>query len=209
MDKEKDKNHLGIYLKITNEHAGDLEYWKNGLKNTIDKIDKYEVLAFYPDQSYDQSSWILEKTECALKSICRMIDKMHDSEKTKFEEDILYALYDLLKVYSFWAGYRDMPRDTELILKHGTDGFEHLIYTNSLTHKKDRFTKIEDDKKTEQEILSLLNVKERTNRTKIYDLLQTLNYKSEFIKTFYDDLEKVTMGENTWEWLVSKYTTKG
>jgi len=159
--------------------------------------------AYYPGQDYDQSSWMHEKAKRLLESLCRIIDSGY------VHADNYEDLHDIAKyaclLYTFWCGKRELY-DVCLgfVIKNGSEGFKRFRYIYGLSDIIDEESKHEKDKETEAKIMSLIGP-ERTNRTLIHNEIRNLYYKSDFIKNLEDDLYKVTFGEESWDWFVSKY----
>jgi hypothetical protein len=185
-----------------------VKFWEESMDNK--NIDSPK--AYYPGKNYDQSGWMWEKTDNIIRYLCRLIDANQPEDKD-LKDYIEYAIRDAFKLYTFWIGNNELftQSNLELILKNGSEGFKNIKYTNGLSYQIDKFTQKEialakrkDDEQKEKEIFELI-VPESNNRTFIYDKLHELSYKSDQIKKLEKDIEKVTMGEKTWQWLVNIY----
>lgn len=163
--------------------------------------------AYYPNESYNQSSWILEKAHNTIWYLCNIIDS-HCISDDGVITHLFSAIDDAMKIYTFFSGLRDIMNSEDRYLPTlGTDGFKRLKYLYGLSYEIDEVSKKDKDKETESIIVSLIG-NEKTNRTIIHEKIHELYYKSDFIKNLENDLYKVTMGEKPWDWFTDKYKDK-
>ena len=165
--------------------------------------DRENPKAYYPGQSYDQSSWIYEKSKRMIESLCSIIDSgcILDDIKDVFYEAINYACL----LYTFCSGNRELYDEClKLILKNGSEGLKRFQYIYGLSNIIDEESKHEKDKENEAVVLSLIGP-EKINRTLIHEELRKLYYKSDSMRELEDDLYKVTEGEESWDWFVTKH----
>jgi hypothetical protein len=150
---------------------------------------------YYDDRNY--ASWVLEKTVNVLKDLCRLVLNVDGEQKLLCEN----AIQDALKLYSFWMGDLEIysPENYRLLSENGIDGFDKL--NNMVMGKPDISKKYIDIFKNIKALLTA----EHNNRTLLYGLLNNFRKNYPVIENMKNDIEKVTMGEETWAWFCDKY----
>ncbi|WP_105620049.1 hypothetical protein [Vallitalea okinawensis] len=178
-------------------------------------MDKVKPQAFYPGRNYDQRSWVLEKTESSLKQLLVVVDILNEEcneNENMLDENISQnlsaAIVDLFKLYSFWIGDMEIYsfENLDVILKEGTRGLNRILNQHGIDGKTYIDSNIEDEKWMDS-IKKLITL-ESNNRTLIYEYLSHITVKTELIKRLELNLEKVTLGELTWEEFVINFKNK-
>ena len=148
----------------------------------------------------DFSGWVEEKLDNAVESL---ID-------VKSVNDIKHALSELLKIkcllFYGLSGTAAHQQVVSFIIKHKYNGYSQLCRYLRICEDSEcmiEWISIQND--NVKPIKDLLDINKKSNRTLLHEELRKIEYKNRELNYFEDDLETVTQGENTWEWLVLRY----
>lgn|GEM_PF-2397106 len=183
-------------------------------KYDIDDIAKDKVVMKSKSYNYNMASWGLEKSENVLKELVRIsemlvnkelnfetCDNMIDYPETaqeRFEGSLVIALYDLLKIYSFFIDEDWNSEYASWILNEGEEGYEKVLVSMNQLEKTTK-----DIKKSALTELYNSLILENINRNTIHDLLWQCRKKqvtiSKDVERIQEEVERWTMGEITEE----------
>lgn len=181
-------------------------------KYDIDDIAKDKVVMMSKSYNYNMASWGLEKSENVLEELVRIsemlvnkeidfktCDNMIDFPETaeeRFEGSLGVALYDQLKMYSFFIDEEWNSEYASWILNEGEKGYEKVLVSMNQLEKTTK-----DIKKSALTELYNSLIIENINRNEIHDLLWQCRKKqviiSKDIEGIQEEVERWTMGEIT------------
>lgn len=189
------------------------------LTETLDKYDtddivKDKVVMRSKSYNYNMASWGLEKSENILKELVRISEMLVNKElnfeicdsmieypetaEERFEGSLGIALYDLLKIYSFFIDEDWNSEYASWILNEGEEGYEKVLVSMNQLEKT-----TEDVKKSAVTALYNCLIVEDINRNVIHDLLWQCRKNqmttSKDIEKIQEEVERWTMGETTEE----------
>lgn len=158
----------------------------------------------FSDVSYDFSPWLQEKCGNVLYALCGIL-----RENPNIRDDVSFqtALSETLKIYALCNEnlngiHCELVRS--LLLKYNIFGYDFLQDlingTRTSIFMRDAFLSECDEK-----ILALIEQNEKTNRTKIAELIAQIECPSRWMKEISNDIEFVHNGEKSWEWFYTKH----
>jgi hypothetical protein len=170
---------------------------------------------------FDMGPWLCEKTEAALETVIDLIQTMKGNIPDKkpyeqygnyttlqelFDEAISGVLWDLTKIYSFSTGGNWDPSDRDIISTELNDGLEKIQKKYGLIDKTQKEEKDEKYKCFLSKLNELLSGGSVPNRTFVNELfdknIEFINQNTiqgRILKNIEKELDKVNLGETTWE----------
>lgn len=154
---------------------------------------------------HNMAAWCNEKAEHSLASIARALDEARSLVvRDGIEKDFLFmnfsfSIWDASKLLAFSCGAEWNPSDADIIFEQGYAGFEKVLVRYGLLNEtsEDKRRKLRENFIHQLEIL--LDGDRTPNRTLLHELIAKNDLKHPKIDKLSDMLEKVTMGEVTWD----------
>ena len=151
---------------------------------------------------FDFEPWVEEKIHNVIIGLMRI------SINDEISESFYYsALGDAIKIYSFCVGVPEIYDDKEIlnfIFDNGMDGFIFVEKAFNISTDESAIENRISDNDLICKIKSLITP-DKTNRTRIHELLAKLHKQNNWTQLIADDLEKVTMGEQDWNWFYNQH----
>jgi len=159
----------------------------------------------FSDVPYDFSGWLEEKCGNVLRALCTTLQENPDiRDSASFQT----ALFESLKIYALCCENLNgiyCKLVCSLLLKYNIEGYDFLQDlingTRTSTFMKEAF-----GAKYDEEILTLIEQNEKSNRTKIAELLAHIESPNRWIEEIRSDIEYVHNGEKSWEWFYAKHS---
>lgn len=163
-----------------------------------------DMKIIFSDTPYDYAQWFQEKCGNILRALCVML---RDNPNIENDDSFQDALSNALKIYALCNEnlngiYCELV--LSLLLKYNISGYYLL---QDLIHGTHKSTIIQDTFlfDYDENILTLIEQNEKTNRTKIAELIAKTKYPSCWIKEISADIEFVHNGDQSWEWFYTKH----
>ena len=157
---------------------------------------------YYKTDHRNFEPWVEEKIHNVITGLLKI--SINDEISETFYN---IALGDAIKIYSFCVGVPEIYDDKEIlnfIFDNGMDGFVFVEKAFSISSEESKIEDRINDNGIINKIKSLITP-DKTNRTRIHELLAKLHEQNNWTKLIADDLEKVTMGEHDWNWFYYKH----
>lgn len=157
------------------------------------------------DNGYDFIPWSLEKLGRSIELSLMALEKSEDKDIRYYIED---SLRYMLKMYFVISGKEDFNKLQELFIRNNASFFKTYI---GLAVSNDDNAKIEitnPNNVVYDDLLKLITPED--NKTALKTMLRQYKYNGtsfvgSWIYELDDDLEKVYMQEETWEWFYLKH----
>lgn len=152
---------------------------------------------YYKTDHRNFEPWVEEKIHNVITGLLKI------SINDEISETFYYiALGDAIKIYSFCVGIPEIYDDKEIlnfIYDNGMDGFIFVKKAFNISSDESAIENGINDNGLMIKIKSLITP-DKTNRTRIHELLAKLHRQNDWTQLIATDLEKVTMGEQEWNW---------
>lgn len=152
---------------------------------------------YYKTDHRNFEPWVEEKIHNVITGLLRI--SINDEISESFYN---IALGDAIKIYSFCVGVPEIYDNKEIlnfIFDNGMDGFIFVKKAFNISSDESVIENRISDNDLICKIKSLITP-DKTNRTRIHELLAKLHRQNDWAQLIANDLEKVTMGEQDWNW---------
>lgn len=156
----------------------------------------------------DFGPWVGEKITMALSCHIRLGERNPEIKK---DSDYLLTQDYLLMLYAYSHGNLNSircPLTEKFIKDFGWNGFKFIDDLLEGKTTKGWLSEIQEEKDNKlfaDEIIKLILLNDRNMRTKINEYLNYSDTSIDFFKRLSDDIDKVNLGEEKWDWFYDRH----